>query len=93
MDLFGNMIAGVFILSNKEFKIGNIIEIEEAGDVYFGRVENITIRYTVIRLLTRRRVVVPNLRMITRPITTFDSDNIVRLSFQMKIHHSTPIPR
>lgn len=93
MDMFGNMAAGLFILTNKEFKLNNIIEIKEEGRVYFGRIEDITIRYTVIRLLNRRKVIIPNLHLITNPIMTFDSDDTVKLSFEMKIDSNTPIPR
>ncbi len=92
MDIFGNMIAGLFILTNKEYKLHNIIEIEQDGEVYFWRVEDINIRYTVIRLLDHRRVIVPNLRMITHPVMTFDSENTVRLDFEMRIDPKSPIP-
>lgn len=92
MDIFGNMIAGLFILTNKEYKLHNIIEIEQDDEIYFWRVEDINIRYTVIRLLDHRRVIVPNLRMITHPVMTFDSENIVRLDFEMRIDPKSPLP-
>ncbi|MEY3197947.1 MAG: hypothetical protein RL023_794, partial [Candidatus Parcubacteria bacterium] len=48
---------------------------------YFGRIEEITIRYSVIRTLDLRRVIIPNLDLITRPVKTYDSEDMVRLDF------------
>lgn len=92
MDMIGNMFAGLFLITNKEFKLKNIIEVKHKGKIYFGRLENITMRYTVVRLLSRERVVFPNLYMILNPIITFDSDPIVKLQFTMNIHANTPLP-
>ncbi|USN55470.1 MAG: mechanosensitive ion channel [Candidatus Peribacteria bacterium] len=85
------MIAGILVLTNKEFKLGDIIQIDE-NEQYFGRIEEITIRYTVIRTFDLRKVVVPNLMLITRPIRTYDSEELVRLDFTLSIHYSTPMP-
>lgn len=86
------MIAGILVLTNKEFKLGDIIQIDE-DEKYFGRIEEITIRYTVIRTLDLRKVIVPNLTLITKPVRTFDSEDMVRLSIKMGIHYATPLPR
>lgn len=89
-EIFGNMIAGVMVLTNDEFKLGDIIEIE-AEDRYFGRIEEITIRYTVLRTLDLRRVVIPNLTMISVPIRTYDSEELVRLETLITIHFKSNV--
>lgn len=86
------MIAGILVLTNKEFKLGDIIQIDE-DEKYFGRIEEITIRYTVIRTLDLRKVIVPNLTLITKPVRTFDSEDMIRLTIKMSIHYNTPLPR
>ena len=73
------MIAGIMILYTKEFKLGDIIEVQ-ADQVYLGRIEEITIRYTVIRTLDLRQVVLPNMTLITVPIKTFSAEPIIKLT-------------
>ncbi len=78
-EILGNMIAGIMILYTKEFKLGDIIEVQ-ADQVYLGRIEEITIRYTVIRTLDLRQVVLPNMTLITVPIKTFSAEPIIKLT-------------
>jgi small conductance mechanosensitive channel len=73
------MIAGIMILYTKEFKLGDIIEVQ-ADQVYLGRIEEITIRYTIIRTLDLRQVVLPNMTLITVPIKTFSAEPIIKLN-------------
>lgn len=78
-EILGNMIAGIMILYTKEFKMGDIVEIN-ADQVYFGRIEEITIRYTIIRTLDLRQVVLPNMTLISVPIKTFSAEPIIKLT-------------
>ena len=77
-EILGNMIAGIMILYTKEFRLGDIVEIQ-ADQVYLGRIEEITIRYTIIRTLDLRQVVLPNMTLITVPIKTFSAEPIIKL--------------
>jgi small-conductance mechanosensitive channel len=67
------------ILYTKEFKLGDMIEIN-ADQVYFGRIEEITIRYTIIRTLDLRQVILPNMTLISVPIKTFSSEPFIKLA-------------
>ncbi len=91
-ELLGNMFAGIMILYTKEFKIGDIIEIK-MDQVYFGRIEEISIRYTVIRTLDLRQVVIPNITLITVPIKTFSSEELVRLEALIGIHYESDVTK
>jgi len=91
-EILGNMFAGMMILYTKEFKMWDIIEVQ-ADDVYFGRIEEITIRYTVIRTLDLRQVVIPNMTMISKPIKTFSSENIVKLNTIIGIHYESDVAK
>ena len=87
-EILGNMIAGMMILYTKEFKLGDIVEV----DVYFGRIEEITIRYTIIRTLDLRQVVLPNMMLISTPIKTFSSEELVKLTATFGVHYNSDIP-
>jgi len=80
------------ILYTKEFKMWDIIEVQ-SDDVYFGRIEEITIRYTVIRTLDLRQVVIPNMTMISKPIKTFSSEAIIKLNTVIGIHYESDVAK
>lgn len=54
---FANIISGIFIVSFKPFRVGDLIKI---GDTHIGTVEDITLRHTVIVTFENRRVIIPN---------------------------------
>ncbi len=91
-EILGNMFAGMMILYTKEFKMWDIIEIQ-SDQTYFGRIEEITIRYTVIRTLDLRQVVIPNMTMISKPIKTFSSENIIKLNTIIGIHYDSDVSK
>jgi len=91
-EILGNMIAGMMMLYTKEFKLGDIVEVY-ADQTYFGRIEEITIRYTIIRTLDLRQVVLPNMTLITVPIKTFSSEDLIKLKTTFEVHYNTDIPK
>lgn len=91
-EILGNMIAGIMMLYTKEFKLWDIVEIN-ADQVYFGRIEEITIRYTIIRTLDLRQVILPNMTLISVPIKTFSSEDMVRLIAIFGVHYNSDIPK
>ena len=91
-EILWNMFAGMMILYTKEFRMWDIIEIQ-SDQTYFGRIEEITIRYTVIRTLDLRQVVIPNMTMISKPIKTFSSENIVKLNTTIWIHYDSDVTK
>ncbi len=91
-EILWNMFAGMMILYTKEFKMWDIIEVQ-SDETYFGRIEEITIRYTVIRTLDLRQVVIPNMTMISKPIKTFSSENIVKLNTTVWIHYESDVAK
>lgn len=52
-----NIVSGVFIVIFRPIRVGDLIRI---GVDYFGIVEDITLRHTVIRNFENRRIIVPN---------------------------------
>ena len=85
------MLAGLMVLTNNDYKLGDIIVIDDDKKDYFGRIEELTIRYTVIRTFDLRKVIIPNLKMVTKPIRTYDAEELVRLETNVTVHYSTPV--
>lgn len=54
---FSNIISGIFIVSFKPFRVGDVIKV---GAIESGVVEDITLRHTVIVTFENRRVIIPN---------------------------------
>jgi small conductance mechanosensitive channel len=54
---FANIISGIFIVIFKPFRVGDTIKI---GTEHLGKVEDITLRHTVIRNFEHRRIIIPN---------------------------------
>lgn len=91
-EVLGNMFAWIMILYTKEFKMWDIIEIQ-SWEWYFGRIEEITIRYTVIRTLDLRQVIIPNMTMISEPIKTFSSEDLVKLNTIVWVSYKTDLTK
>jgi small conductance mechanosensitive channel len=54
---FSNIINGIFIIVFKPFRVGDIIKV---GTLNIGKIEDITLRHTVIRDFENRRIIIPN---------------------------------
>lgn len=91
-EVLGNMFAWIMILYTKEFKMWDIIEIQ-TWEWYFWRIEEITIRYTVIRTLDLRQVIIPNMTMISEPIKTFSSEDLVKLNTVVWISYKSDVTK
>ena len=62
----GNLVSGVLINLFKPFQVGDMIRYLDQD--IFGRVEEITLRHTVIRTLENKRLIIPNSTMNTEVI-------------------------
>ncbi len=56
-EAFANLIGGAFIVIFKPFKVGDTIKV---GNGQTGRVEDLTLRHTVINNFQNKRIVIPN---------------------------------
>ena len=63
-DSLSNFTSGVFIVVFQPFRVGDYVDFK--GD--YGRVEDLTLRHTVIRTWDNRRIIVPNSVMNIEPI-------------------------
>lgn len=84
-ELFQNVVSGVLIMTTKEFRKGDLVEIFIDDTIYYGRIEFITLRYTLLRKLDMTRVVIPNKMMTRVPVMTFSAEENVRLKTSFRI--------
>lgn len=50
-----------------------------------GTIEEITLRYTVIRTFDKRRTIIPNTIVASTPIKTLKTETLIRGSFKIKV--------
>ena len=85
-DMFKNIIAGIFILSEKRFQPGDRIRI---GDGLHGIVETIGFRSTQVRLLDTSPVFVPNTDLSDSQVTNHQDMNYRRIFWTINLVYST----
>lgn len=85
-DSLKNLVSGFFIMLDKPFDVGDLIETAE----FKGIVEDITMRSTRIRTLEDSVVVVPNSKLSEANITNLSKFNKRLVEFKIGILYSTP---
>src|SRR5947209_10341053 len=79
-DIMRNFFAGVWVLVERPFRIGDMIDVSG----YTGLVEEITFRTTLLRTDDGRQVIVPNGDFMTKPVV-----NLTRFPLRRGIVHLT----
>ncbi|MBW4696047.1 MAG: mechanosensitive ion channel family protein [Lyngbya sp. HA4199-MV5] len=87
-DIFKNFLAGILLLLNEPFRVGDQIIIND----YEGTVESINIRSTQIRTYTDERVVIPNAIVFTSPVHVLTHYASRRTDVEIGLHYDTPLP-
>ncbi len=70
-EAFSNIISGIFIVIFQPFRVTDIVQIGENS----GRVENITLRHTVIRNFENKRVIIPNSTINSATIINYNIED------------------
>lgn len=83
-EILGNMFAGLMILTNKKFAIGDIVQFE-GGLSYFGKISEISIRHTIIQTFDHRKVIVPNTLLVNNFVKTFSTEQIIKVNVDIDI--------
>jgi len=87
-DLFGNIIAGMVILTQQKFKIEDVIKVN--GQL--GRITSIEMRTTEVRAFDGTNLIIPNADMLTNTVQNYTANTFRRLSLEVGVHYSTPLP-
>jgi len=88
-DLLSNFIAGVVILTQKKFKIGDLVKVKDR----IGTIVEIEARTTQIRDVDGTLLVIPNAEMLTEVVQNFTAHSFRRVSFRVGVHYSTPLEK
>ncbi len=68
-EALANIIGGIFIITFKPFKVGDLIKVT---DTMVGRVRDITLRHTVIRNFENKMIVIPNAIINKEKLINYD---------------------
>jgi len=89
-EILWNMIAGILILTTKDYALWDLIKIDW-NPSYMWFIEEITIRYTIIREFNNQKVIIPNLTFITSPIKPITTEEFIRLETVVSVHYDTDL--
>ncbi|MDJ0570159.1 MAG: mechanosensitive ion channel family protein [Pleurocapsa sp. MO_192.B19] len=87
-DIFKNFLAGIILLVEEPFRLGDEIVI---GD-YQGKVENISIRTTKIRTYKGERVLLPNSTVFTDAVKVVTAYTSRRTDLAVGVDYNTSLP-
>jgi small conductance mechanosensitive channel len=88
-DIFKNFLAGILLLLNEPFQIGDQIIV----DGYEGTVEAIDIRSTAIRTYQGELIIIPNAVVFTNPVQVLTNRCFRRTDLEIGLDYSTPLPQ
>lgn len=91
-QILWNMMAGIMLITNKKFHIGDIVQILW-GIKVFGKIEALNIRYTIVRTFDKRRVIIPNLELISVPIKTYSAEEFIKNELEFSCYFTTDLQR
>lgn len=83
-DLLADFIAGVVILTQKKFKIGDMVEISD----YLGYITEIEARTTQVRALDGSNLIIPNSEMLKNTVRNYTANSFRRITVVVGVHYS-----
>ncbi len=81
----GNFVAGIALLSNDKFNIGDFIEVDGTK----GTIVDIQSRVTTLRGTDGTEISVPNLHMLTNKVICYTKNPVRRIDFQIGVGYGT----
>lgn len=84
-DSAGNIIAGIFIILDKPFSVGDWV----SCDTLEGTIEEVSFRTTKIRTFDEALITVPNSKLTNEPVTNFSRRGKRRVNFNLAITYAT----
>lgn len=88
-DIFKNFLAGILLLIQEPFKIGDQIIVNS----YEGTVEHIDVRTTQIRTYQGEQVLIPNATIFTSAVQVRTAYNARRTDLAVGVDYNTPLPQ
>lgn len=88
-DLASNFIAGLLLQLRQPFRSGALVKTND----YYGIVEHINLRATVLRTLTGQRVYIPNKDVFNQPIENFSAYGRRRVDVPVGVSYGDDLER
>lgn len=86
-DLIMNFLAGVIILLNRQFTIGDFIQVGSTK----GRVMEIQTRATILKTFDGLKVIVPNAEIFSKQVTSFTTNPVRRIVIPLYVSYDSDI--
>ena len=86
-DIFKNFLAGIILLLEEPFRIGDEVVIDD----YQGKIENISIRTTMIRTYQGEKVLLPNSTVFTNAVKVITAYAVLRTDLGVGVDYNTPL--
>ncbi|ELS03065.1 small-conductance mechanosensitive channel [Xenococcus sp. PCC 7305] len=87
-DIFKNFLAGIILLLEEPFRIGDEIIIDD----YQGVVKHISVRTTQIRTYNGEKVLLPNSTVFTNAVKVFTAYSFRRTDLSVGVDYDTSLP-
>lgn len=89
-EVVANFISGLILLFEQPIRVGDLITVGSTG----GKVENITIRATVVTNWDRQAVIIPNKTFITQTLINWTrNDSIMRRTLPVRVAYGTDLEK
>ncbi len=88
-NILSNFISGLILLAERPVKVGDLIEMDE----YYGNVEAIGARSTIVRTGTNLRLVVPNSKLLENNVInyTHGSNDVIRINVCVGVAYGSDV--
>lgn len=80
----GNMMAGIMLMTNEKVKLWDFVQFMGSLNI-MGTIEEINVRYTVIRTFDKRRTIIPNSVIAATPIKTLKTETLIRGNIKLRL--------
>lgn len=86
-DIGKNFLAGIILAFNRPFNINDTIKIDDI----FGKVKELSFRYSHIKTFDGRDIYIPNSDVLTKPVENYTADGFYRVEFIVGIGYEDDI--
>ncbi len=86
-DIGKNFLAGIILAFNRPFNINDTIKV----DNIFGKVKELSFRYSHIKTFDGRDIYIPNSDVLTKPVENYTADGFYRVDFIVGIGYEDNI--
>lgn len=91
-DVLGNLVGGLFIITDPKFNLGDWIEWEsDAGTPKEGIIEDISFRATRVRTFRNELITIPNSTLANSTVTNHDIRDQLRIDYPFSVEYGGDI--